>query len=220
MKYLWPLIGLAAVAAASPAFRLGARVTEKWGGYCDAYYYDTTASGTPDYVYVISYAAGYRAVGLEAEYGPVWIFRGRLDLAEMQFFHHTRGDPAALGGRAFVMFPTLGADIFIEPPFRWRVLPYIWGGCQVTAYGGRPDIPDPRFLFGPEVHIRVGTGVRYALTRRVDAFGEIQWFAHDTYRNLLPDTLLLAGGQGFFGSIGLCRVQLGARMAIGRLGSD
>jgi hypothetical protein len=200
--------------------RIGARVTEKWGGYSEAYYHDTSASGQPDYIYCITYGAPYRAVGVEVEYGPLWVFRGRMDIAELQFFDHETGDPSALGGRAFSIFPTLGADIFIEPPVRWRALPYVWGGCQVTAYGGRPDIPDPRFIYGPEVHIRAGIGVRYSLTRRFDAFGEIQGYAHDTFRNLMPDDLMSAGGQGFYGSIGLCRAQLGVRMAVGKLCAD
>lgn len=217
MKHIGLLFGLATVAVASPAFRIGVSATEKWGGYCQAFYRDTTASGRQDYVYCITYAAAYRAVGIEAEYGPLWWFRGRLNLAEMQFFDHIPSDPSAIGGHAFVIFPTLGADLSIEPPFRWRVLPYVWGGCQLTAYGGATEIPDPRFLFGPEVHVRLGLGVRYSITRRADAFAEVQGYSHDTFRNLLPDSLGAAGGQGYYGGVGLRRIQLGVRIAVGKL---
>jgi hypothetical protein len=217
MTHVWLFFSLAVAAAASPTFRIGVSATEKWGGYCEAFYRDTTASGTPDYVYCITYDAAYQAVGIEAEYGPLWLFRGRLNVAEVQFFEHRPGDPSANGGHSFVIFPTFGADLAIEPPFHWRVLPYVWGGCQLRAYGGTPDIPDPRFLYGPEVHVRLGLGVRYSITRWADALMEIQGYAHDTFRNLTPDDLMTAGGQGYYGGVGLRRIQLGVRFAVGRL---
>jgi hypothetical protein len=211
MNSISAILWLFTIGAGVP-FRWGLYYTEDYNSFCVVY--DTILPGGEIWDGVITYRASYRGAGIEAELGPVWLFRFRLSIAELQFFHRAEGknDPSSIGGGAFVLLPSPGADISLTPPFRWRLLPYIWSGLGATVYGGNPEFRDYRFLFGPEVHARAGIGIRYQLSRTVDIFTEIQWFAYDTYRTLTPSNIADAGGQYIVQSIALERIQIGIRI--------
>ncbi|MGC9111801.1 MAG: hypothetical protein ACP5JB_08100 [candidate division WOR-3 bacterium] len=211
MRVFFVILWLFTIGAGA-TLRLGLYYTEDYNRFCVAY--DTTPPLGDSWEGVITYRASYRGFGIEGEYGPVWLFRCRLSIAEMQFFHRAKGqnDPTSIGGFAVALFPSLGADISLEPPFRWRLLPYVWGGLNATVYGGKPELHDFRFLFGPEIHARAGIGVRYQLTRTVDISTETQWYAHNTYRKLEPGNIEDAGGQYIVQSIALNRIQIGIRV--------
>ena len=80
------------------------------------------------------------------------------------------------------MFP-LGGDIIAEPPFRWRVLPYVYfGGELVSLDFGNSSLADSNtFIASPGRHLRAGIGGRVALTPRIDAFAEIQVYTNDLF---------------------------------------
>lgn len=178
---------------ASPSLRIGAKLINDYSGF-----YITCFDTTGKELFRVICDDSYWGCGIEAKYGPLFIFCLRLDLAELRIFK-------AEGG-AFVLFPILGGDIICEPPFKWRVLPYVWGGGQITTYWGGQGTLDTRFLYGPEYHVRFGIGARYTLSSRIDLFGEIQLFSEDTYR--------VNGGHWIVGSIAVDKIQLGARFAL------
>lgn len=199
----WIITGLLLVTAAGnvtagPSFRLGGRftldVTRTWDAF-----YDT--SGTN--VGYIVYDDDYRGAGCWFEYGPVSLFRFRLNIAEVQFFNE--------GGGALATFPATGLDVTVEPPFKWRVLPYLWFGGGVTAYWGWQGDEgrlDPRFVFGPDYHVRAGLGARMALTRRLDISADVQLAGVDTYTTFVP---LFPGALGTHtAAVALYQARLGA----------
>lgn len=192
---------LAPDAFADPQLRLGGRVTSHMSGF-QVTYVDTTQN----LQYRMTYDDPYWAVGLEAEYGPMWLFRVRLDLVEARVFLE--------GAGAVAIFPAVGLDLMCEPPVRWRLLPYLWGGGQVTRYFGDqgPTVLDPRFITGTERHIRAGAGARFALSKAVDIFCEVQVFNEDTYAWV--DAHAHEAGHWIVGGIGLGQAHLGVRIAV------
>jgi hypothetical protein len=165
-------------------------------------YLDTTQN----LQYTMTYDDPYWAAGLEAEYGPIWLFRVRLDLAEARVFW--------AGAGAIALFPAMGLDLMCEPPVHWRLVPYVWGGGQVIRYFGDQghNVLDPRFITGTERHIRAGVGARFVLTKTVDLFCEVQAFNEDTYAWVDADAH--EAGHWLVGAIGLGQVHLGARFAV------
>jgi len=190
-------------AIAGPQLRLGGRVTAHMSGF-QVTYPDTAQN----LQYRMTYDDPYWAAGLEAEYGPIWLFRVRLDLAEARMFW--------AGAGAIAVFPAVGLDLMCEPPVHWRLVPYVWGGGQMTKYLGDqgPTVLDPRFITVTERHVRAGVGARFALTKAVDIFCEVQVFTEDTYVWLDADAH--EAGHWLVGSIGLGQVHLGARFSVTR----
>ena len=185
---------------ASPSFRIGNKIITNNNSF-NITYFDTTGKE----MFRVTYDDSYWGWGIEAEYGPLLIFCLRVDLAELRLFK--------AGGGSFVIFPALGGDIICEPPFDWRVLPYIYGGYQLTTYWGNQGTLDTRFIFGPEYHVRFGIGTRYSLNQRIDLFGEVQLFNEDTYTEINPEYI---GEHWIVGSIAVNKIQIGARLALSR----
>jgi hypothetical protein len=196
------LLGFFATQAlAEPQLRLGGRITAHASGF-QTTYLDTTQN----LQYRMTYEDPYWAVGLEAEYGPIWLFRVRLDLAEARVFWE--------GAGAIAVFPAVGLDLMCEPPVHWRLVPYAWGGGQLTRYFGNQGsrVLDPRFITVTERHIRAGIGTRFVLSKAVDIFCEVQVFNEDTYASV--DAYNHEAGHWIVGGIGPSRAHLGARVAV------
>ena len=185
---------------ASPRFQIGTKIMTDNSSF-NLTYYDTNGKE----MFIVTYDDSYWGWGIEAKYGPLLIFCFRIDLAELRLFK--------AGGGSFVMFPVLGADIICEPPFDWKILPYLYGGYQLITYWGNQGTPDTRFLFGPEYHIRFGIGTRYSLNQRIDIFGEVQLFTKDTYTEINPEYI---GGHWIVGSIAIDKIQIGTRLAFSK----
>ena len=146
--------------AAKPAFRIGPRLT--YGIPYSVYEQNDSAFG----VTRVIDQQPYVATGLEVEYGPLFMFRFGLELAQVRFFTH--------GGADIVAFP-LGANVTIEPPVNWRLLPYAFvGGHFGTDFVGRTTLGDSLTMVAPmEQSVRAGIGGRFALTPRIDLYTEI-----------------------------------------------
>jgi hypothetical protein len=151
----------------------------------------------------------YRGLGIEAVYGPIgWAF-GRVELAGFRFFN--------AGGEALAVFPPTGLDVLVEPQFRWRLLPYIWGGAYYTGYWGSQGTPDARFsvlgLFNSLYELRAGIGLEYRLSRRVNLFAEIQTLSD---LSVLAPSPFRGAAQGvLFDAVGLDRADVGFRYDFG-----
>jgi hypothetical protein len=193
--------------ASEPQLRIGGRATLHLTGFRVSSM--DTAQGLE---YRMTYDDPYWALGLEAEYGPVWLFRARLDLAEARLFTE--------GAAAVAVFPAIGLDLMFEPPVRWRLVPYLWGGGQVTRYIGYQDtlVLDPRFITGTERHLRAGLGARFTVNAAVDVFSEVQLFNEDTYAWI--DARDHEAGHWRVGSVGLGQAHLGVRFAVSRRTAD
>jgi len=199
---------LAGIALAEPAFRIGTKLTWRsdaggslWG-----------LSPVPEAGTLVSYGEEFVGPTVEALYGPAWDFlTGRLDLVQVAFLNP--------GGVAFRMFPTLGLDLMVEPPYDWRVKPYLWAGARLTAYSGLPeDGWRPVYQHDSETHWRAGIGARYRLTCRIDLFAETQWFSHDSWWDGVHE---LPNGSWAASTserqvIGLVGAEIGARFALGK----
>ena len=195
------LVLTATQALAGPQLRLGGRITAHTSGF------QLTYSDTAQKLqYRMTFDDPYWAAGLEAEYGPMWLFRVRLDLAEARVFWE--------GAGAIAVFPAVGLDLICEPPVHWRLVPYLWGGGQVTRYFGDqgPTVLDPRFITGTERHLRAGVGARFALSKAVDIFCEVQVFNDDTYAWI--DAYAHEAGHWMVGGIGFGQAHLGVRVAV------
>uniref|UniRef100_A0A7C4CAQ0 Outer membrane protein beta-barrel domain-containing protein n=1 Tax=candidate division WOR-3 bacterium TaxID=2052148 RepID=A0A7C4CAQ0_UNCW3 len=196
-------LSLAAAALAAPTMRLGGRLS----GSADHIYASTYDSLGE--VLRTTYKDPYLGPGLEAVYGPVGWLYGRIDLAELQFFR--------AGGGALVLFPHAGLDVLVEPPVRWRLLPYLWGGMRYAGYWGSQGTPDPRFnelyVLTPLYELRAGLGLRYRLSSRLYLFAETQVLSDFTVFSYLPFRDAPRGYQ--FTGIGFLRPALGVRYDFG-----
>lgn len=188
------------LASATPTMRLGARFTIA-GDIVSNSWYDSLGETV-----VITTKDRYRGVGLEAVYGPVGWFYGRMDLAELRFFN--------AGGGALAVFPSVGLDVLAEPPFRWRLMPYVWGGMRWTGYWGSQGTPDPRFYGMPDYELRAGLGLRYALNRRLHVFaetkvlGDFTWLTYAPFRDY-------PSGYSRLTTVGFLPASLGVRYDFG-----
>uniref|UniRef100_A0A7C4GFY2 Outer membrane protein beta-barrel domain-containing protein n=1 Tax=candidate division WOR-3 bacterium TaxID=2052148 RepID=A0A7C4GFY2_UNCW3 len=169
-------LAAASQSPATPAFRLGGRFIYDGFGHGDAFY-DTSGTNLAYVMHDDAYWGG----GCWLEYGPVSVFRFRLNVAELQFFTE--------GGGALATFPTTGLDITVEPPSRWRLVPYLLFGGAVTTYWGWQGDPgrlDPRFVLGPDYHVRFGLGARLRLSKRMEVTAEAHVLGVDTYWVVAP----------------------------------
>jgi hypothetical protein len=197
------MLASASLALASPSIRLGGRGTT-WNGTTYIAYSDSLGEVTR-----ITYDDAYRGVGIEAVYGPIgWVY-GRVELAGVRFFN--------AGGGALVVFPSAGLDVLVEPQFHWRVLPYVWSGASYAGYWGSQGTPDPRFSPFGHLHslyeFRVGIGLEYRLSRRVNLFAEIQML--DNLSVLAPDARRGFPQWWHFDVLGLPRADIGFRYDFG-----
>ncbi|MEO0071114.1 MAG: hypothetical protein ABIK39_03395 [candidate division WOR-3 bacterium] len=192
------------LAVAGPAMRIGTKATWR-PDYGFSGYYDTTGKE----VARVSYGAPFVGATIEACYGPVYWFSGRLDLAQFQIFTN--------GVTAFKLFPMLGLDILVEPPLNWRLKPYLWGGARITSYSDVfVDNNPPTFPRDSEMHYRAGIGMNFKLTPRLELFGETQFFADDTWWEgvtVFPDGFWFGSWSGIQG-LGFCGAELGVRLLI------
>jgi hypothetical protein len=197
------MLASASLALASPSIRLGGRGTT-WNGTTYIAYSDSLGEVTR-----ITYDDAYRGVGIEAVYGPIgWVY-GRVELAGVRFFN--------AGGGALVVFPSAGLDVLVEPQFHWRLLPYVWGGASYAGYWGSQGTTDPRFSPFGHLHslyeFRVGIGLEYRLSRRVNLFAEIQML--DNLSVLAPDARRGWPQWWHFDVFGLPRADIGFRYDFG-----
>lgn len=188
------------LAIGAPSMRLGGRLTS----------YDFLAStsfeDTLGEFLRLTHEDSYLGVGLEAVYGPVWWLYGRLDLAEVRFYRY--------GGGALAVASDAGLDLLVEPQFRWRLLPYLWGGMTWTGWWGSQGTPDPRFSGLPQYKLRAGLGLGYRLSRSVNLFGEAQLVqAFATVVTSAPRDFSWCGLM--VSGIGLGRANLGVRYDFG-----
>lgn len=133
----------------------------------------TTWSDSLGEVVRVTFKDPYWGVGLNAVYDPLGWCYARLELAEARFFD--------AGGGGLTLFPTAGLDALVEPPLKWRLLPYLWGGARWTGYWGSQDTPDPRFYGQPDYEARAGLGLRWLLDRHLQVYGETQVFLWTTF---------------------------------------
>jgi hypothetical protein len=189
----------ASVAVATPSLRLGARVSTS-GDLTNVVWTDSLGEALR-----VTYADPYWGPGIEATYGALAWLSARLELVELQFFRE--------GGGALALLPQAGLDVLVEPPLRWRLLPYLWGGMSWTGHWGSQGTPDPRFLGQPFYELRAGLGVRYGLTGRVSLFGETQILRDLSVPSYSP---IRGSPQGYrFTGVGLLRAGLGVRCDFG-----
>lgn len=208
-----PVCVLALLAAtqptlAGPSMRLGARMTAYEQ---NAYVALLNPDGSEKLR--ITHQDAYWGPGVEAVYGPIsWVY-GRIELAGVRFFH--------AGGGALVAFPTSGLDILVEPPLRWRWLPYLWVGWYYSGYWGSQGTPDPRFSqsdvgkITPIDNMRVGLGFRYEVSGRLSLFAETQLWDRMTALTYwpppLPQAIVVEGsGPLLSGNVGV-RYNFGAK---------
>ena len=193
-------IAIASLALSAPRIRLGGRGTSvngtEWVQFDDSLGEVTR----------ITYVDAYKGLGLEAAYGPIGWAYGRVELSGIRFFN--------AGGGALVVFPTAGLDVLVVPQFHWRVLPYVWGGGNYAGYWGKQNNADPRFETGyPLYELRVGIGVEYRLSRRVNLFAELQML--DGRSVLAPTPFRGASQRVIFSGVGLTRADMGFRYDFG-----
>jgi hypothetical protein len=152
----------------------------------------------------------YVATGVEAEYGPVVLFRFRMEVAQVRFYTH--------GGLDFVSFP-LGGEVSVEPPFGWRFRPYLFvGGEYASNFLGNSTLVDSTTMIAPPVgSLRAGVGGRFALSRRVDVYGTVQLFTLESSRQYVPPEFVV---QTVMSCIGVDHVRVGVSIALGRLPDD
>ncbi|MCX6842551.1 MAG: hypothetical protein NTX53_09760 [candidate division WOR-3 bacterium] len=199
------MLAAASIALASPSIRLGGRGTT-WNGTTYIATFDSLGEVTRT-----TYEDAYKGMGIEALYGPIgWVY-GRAELASVRFFN--------AGGGALFVFPTAGLDVLVEPQFHWRLLPYVWGGAYYMGYWGNQGTADPRFL-PPDVKkinslygLRVGIGLEYRLSKRVDISAEIQTL--DYLSALNPSGIRGFPQQWWMNAFGLLRADIGFRYDFG-----
>jgi hypothetical protein len=193
------------VALARPALRIGVGViTELSEGY--ERYYDSAGIELAQ----VTYEDPWIGPGVEVEYGPVWAFRFRSELAQLRLMY--------AGGGALTM-PGVGLDVMVEPPLPWRLKPYLWGGGRWAAYWGDQGHFDARFEHHYVYNLRAGIGGRFALTKRLEAVAETELWSHDMYGPFVDLQWIEEGiiGVGYLHSSGLAisRLSLGVRLPVG-----
>jgi hypothetical protein len=187
----------AATLAFAGQFRVGTR-----------FVLDLSSSGTnlPDtnsqYVGNLTYDDMYYGLGFTAEYAPLSWLSVRASLAEARLLMQ--------GGFALALFPTLGGDVIIEPPVKWRVVPHVRFGGTWTGYVGINDTHDTRSAFPTDYSLRFGFGARYRLTDRINLEADTNIWGEETE--------YVAGGgivgQGKVGWIGLGQAHLGVTFLV------
>lgn len=199
-------LALAGIALAGPSFRIGTKLTWRNGTVSSGWF------GTPENpLFQINFMEPSVGPTIEAVYGPAWnVLSGRIDLVQASAF--------TAGGVAFRFFPMLGLDMLVEPPVNWRVKPYVWAGVRTTAYAWMPKTDYEVFRPESETHWRGGLGAKYRLSRRVDLFAEMQWYAFDQwwmgFTEFEDGTVIGAGTQ--YEGVGLAGAELGVRFALGK----
>jgi hypothetical protein len=141
------------------------------------------------------------------EYGPVWAFRFRTELARFRFF---------LAGGSALDIPGIGLDILAEPPFAWRVKPYLWAGGRWTGYLGDQGRFDARFIEKTDHNLHAGLGCRWAVTSRLALAGEVRLLSDDMYGG--PTIFFPDGGMRLkyrISGVGISRISIGARLPVG-----
>jgi len=195
---------LAGIALAGPAFRIGTKLTWQGGDV-----YDQWAGPHEETLFQVTFLQTYVGPTIEASYGPAWgVLTGRFDLAQVSMF--------TTGGVAFRLCPMLGLDVMLEPPTRWRVKPYVWAGVGTIDYW-MPLRAYPVYQQDAETHWRGGLGGKYRLSRRIDAFAEMQVYRRDDFWNgyvIEPDGTVIAGDM-MVEAIGLMKAEVGVRFALG-----
>jgi hypothetical protein len=173
------------IAAAEPlGLRIGPRLTYNPYTSVESYYSSDDTLGLHPLNLVTD--RRYISAGLEAEYGPLLLFRLRAEIAQARVY--------TSGGMDVTLFP-VGGDIMVEPPVRWRLLPYAYFGGELVpfSFGGSALEDSTTVVASPGRHLRAGIGGRFALTPRIDLFAEVQAYSDDLSL-LHPDF-----GAGFFG---------------------
>jgi hypothetical protein len=187
-----------AAALARPNLSIGIGAAVEPDLFCESVY-DTLGN---ELLY-ISYADPWAGPIVELEYGPVWAFRFRTELARFRFF---------FAGGSALDIPGIGLDILAEPPFAWRVKPYIWAGGRWTGYFGDQG----RFDEKTDHNLHAGLGCRWAVTSRLALAGEVRLLSDDMYGGpaiVFPD--LFEFGHARLSGVGISRVSIGARLAVG-----
>jgi hypothetical protein len=195
------------VAFARPALRVGLGVTTELAG--DGLVYLDSAGIEFGRV---TFRDPWVGPAIELEYGPVWAFRFRTELAHLRFMY--------AGGCGLLLFPDVGMDVLVEPPLAWRVKPYLWVGGRWFGYWGDQGYFDPRFV-SPDVYsVSAGLGGRFAFTNRLEVFVEAELWRDEVFDPVVE--LGLLEGEAFVGFwsqgsglLGANRFSLGVRLPVG-----
>lgn len=191
----------AEVALGAPAMRLGAHLTT-----FDPNIFMSWEDSVGEFLRV-THEDPHSGLGVEAVYGPVWWLYGRFDLAELRFFRH--------GGGELVLVPEAGLDLLVEPQFRWRLLPYAWGGATWSGCWGSQGTPDPRFDGLPLYKLRAGLGLGYRLSRALNLHAEVQLVDQFMVKVITEADRESPWFAWEFKGIGLARAKLGVRYDFG-----
>jgi hypothetical protein len=144
----------------------------------------------------------YYGLGLTAEYAPVRWLSFRAALAETRLLMQ--------GGFAVALFPTLGGDVIVQVPEKWRVLPHVRFGGTWAGYAGIRDTLDGRMWYPSDYKLRFGFGVRYRLNDRINLVADTDIWGQETRFMLQPYTR----GPWMFSAIGIDEAHLGATFLV------
>jgi len=105
----------------------------------------------------------------------------------------------------------------IEPPFKWRVLPYAYFGGELVpfSFGSSSLVDSNTVVASPGRHLRAGIGGRFALTPRIDAFAEVQAYSDDLSAST-PEPGIGGFSQTEATLVGLAKVHAGVRFLLAR----
>jgi hypothetical protein len=197
MKTLALALLCAATLASAGEFRLGTR-----------FVLDLSSSGInlPDtnsqYVGNLTYDDMYYGLGFTAEYAPLSWLSVRATVAEARLLMQ--------GGFALALLPTLGGDVIIEPPVKWRVVPHVRFGGTWTGYVGIRDTLDARRYSSTDYSLRLGFGVRYRLNDRINIEADTDiWGEKTEYAAALGMV-----GQGKTSWVGIDQAHLGVTFLV------
>ena len=199
MKALALALLCAATLASAGQFRLGTRFVLD----LDSQVFELTDS-TGQVVARLVTDDMYYGLGFTAEYAPLSWLSVRATLAETRLLMQ--------GGFALALFPTLGGDVILEPPVKWRVTPKVRLGGTWTGYVGIRDTLDGRKWYPKDYSLRLGFGVRYRLTDHINIEADTDIWEEETYFTLEPNTR----GPWLFGAIGIGQAHLGVTWAVGK----
>jgi hypothetical protein len=193
-------------ASARPALRVGLGVVAEIGEPSYDSYYDSAGVELGR----VTRQDPWAGPAFELEYGPVWAFRFRSELAQLRFMY--------AGGGALTM-PGLGLDLMAEPPFPWRLKPYVWVGGQWALYWGDQGHFDVRFEHKRVYNLGAGLGGRFVLSDRLEVVAEVEFWRHDMYGPMVDlrwiDEGVLGLGYLHDEALGLNRARLGVRLPLG-----
>ena len=144
----------------------------------------------------------YYGLGFTAQYDPLRWLSIRATVAEVRFLKQ--------GGEALILFPTLGGDVVVAPPVRWRLTPTVRIGGTWADYAGIKDTLDGRMAFPTSYNLRAGFGVRFHLNDRIDLEADTDIWEHEANIEIAPYMLSESG----YTAIGLGQAHLGATFRI------